>query len=156
MPRKSKAPPGRGITSANEQGKGYGQISRVMIESRSYRAIKTIAAAKALPVFLVKFSHAEATTGRPECEFSYTEAKALHGIARKSFARGLQELHALGLIDAVSKGGEWKGNRWTASIFRKSDRWRRYGTADYIQTEWIPAEPSQRPKLPAKTKAETR
>lgn len=150
MSRKSKSPPGRGGASANEQGKGYGQISRVMIESFSYRAIKTIAAAKALPVFLVKFGHAEATTGRPECEFSYTEAGKLHGIARKSFSRGIQELHALGLIDAVSKGGEWEGNRWTTSVYRKSERWRKYGTGDFIQTEWVPAEPSQRPKLPAK------
>lgn len=115
-----------------------------MIESLSYCAITTTAAAKALPVFMVKFGHAEATTGRPESEFSYTEAQKLHGIARKSFARGLQELHALGLIDVVSKGGEWEANKWTSTVFRKSDRWRKYGTPDFVATPWVQSEPAKK------------
>ena len=144
MSRKKKAPPGRGGASANEQGKGFGQISRVMIESKAYQAIKTVAGAKALPVFIIKFGHAEHTTGRPECEFSYTEAQKLHGIARKSYARGLQELHSLGLIDAVSKGGEWESNKWTSSVYRKSDRWRKYGSPDFVTVPWVQSEPAKR------------
>ncbi len=142
MSRKRQLPHGRSKITANEQGKGFGQISRVMIESESYRAIKTVSAAKALAVFIVKFGHAEATTGRPECGFSYTEAQKLHGIPRKSFSRGLQELHSLGLIDAITKGGEWKRNQWTSTIYRKSERWRKYGTPDYVAVPWVKSEPT--------------
>lgn len=141
MSRKKNFPPGRGKVSANEQGKGFGQISRVMLESTSYKAIKTISGAKALPVFILKFSHAEATTGRPECEFTYTEAFKVHGIPRKSFSRGLHELHSLGFIDAISKGGEWQGNQWTSTTFRKSDRWRKFGTPEFVVVAWVNSEP---------------
>jgi hypothetical protein len=148
VPRKSKMPPGRGKTSANEQGKGFGQIPRVLTESSAYRAISTLAAAKALPVFLVKFCHAEAIIGRPECEFHYAEAQALHGIPRKSFSRGLPELHSLGLIDVVTKGGEWEGNQWAPTVFRRSERWRKYGTADFVSVPWVKSEPSQKATPP--------
>lgn len=152
--KSTKQPPGRSKTTANEQGKGFGQISRVMIESAAYKAISSIPAAKALPVFIVKFSHAEATTGRPECQFHYSEAETIHGIPRKSFARGLPELHALGFIDAVAKGGEWAKNQWTPTVFRKSERWRKYGTADFVSVPWIKSEPSHTATPPPRKRRE--
>ena len=138
----------RGHPSANEQKKGFGQIPRVVVESLAYRAISSVAAAKALPVFIIKFSHAEATTGRPQCEFHYSEAETLHGISRKSFSRGLPELHALGFIDVVEKGGEWNRNQWTSTTYRKSERWRKYGTAEFVSVPWIKSEPSRKATPP--------
>jgi len=148
VPRKRKDPSGRCKTTANELGKGFGQIPRVLIESPAYRAISTIAAAKALPVFIVKFCYAEAITGRPECEFHYSEAEKLHGIPRKSFARGLPELHSLGYIDVVAKGGEWVGNRWTPTVYRRSERWRKHGTPWFVPVPWVKSEPSDKVSPP--------
>jgi len=113
------------------------------MESEAYKAIKSVAAAKALPVFLCKFSAASARGEKPICEFTYTEAKLVHGIARKSFARGVKEIHNLGFIDVVKKGGMREGSAWSATKFRKSDRWRDYGTHRFIEKEWNTSEPQE-------------
>lgn len=144
MPRRKKNPKGRDRVSANEEGKGFAQISRVLLESPAYQSLRTVAAAKALPVFIAKWGHAEATKGQPVCNFHYSEAERLHGISRKSFARGLQELHSVGFIDVPEKGGVWNGNRWTATVYRKSERWRKFGTADFLKILWDVSEPCKR------------
>jgi hypothetical protein len=153
MGRKSKQyPAGRGKVSANEDGKGFCQIPRTLLESVAYQSIKTLAGAKALPVFMYKFSYAEATAGKPICIFPYGEAEKLHGIPRKSFRRGLEELHSLGFIDFEEKGGIWEKNKWTTTTFRKSDRWRKYGTPDFVSKPWTPSEPSVKAKTPKRSK----
>lgn len=141
---RKKMQPGRDKTSANEQGKGFGMVPRVLVESPAYKAIKTLAAAKALPVFLIKWGYAEAIKGRPICTFHYSEAEKLHGIPRKSFSRGLQELHSLGFVDVHEKGGLWNGNQWTETLYRKSERWRKYGTPDFVEIPWTPSEPTNK------------
>jgi hypothetical protein len=142
---------GRGDYSANEQGKGFAQVSRVLLESPAFKSLKTVAAVKALPVMLLKWGAEEARGGKPISEFHYSEAEQLHGIPRKSFSRGLQELHGAGFYDFEDKGGQWKGSAWTATSYRRSERWRKYGTADFLALPWIPSEPTTKPTPPRRT-----
>lgn len=150
MSRKNR---GRDKYSANEQGKGFGQIPRVMVESEAYKAIKSIAAAKALPVFIIKWGCAEAAGKTPICNFHYSEAKRVHGIAGKSFSRGLRELHALGFIDISENGGTWEGNQWTETTYRRTERWRKFGTPDFITLPWTASEPSKKSTPPKRSPA---
>lgn len=143
MARKRKKPAPQ-LTDANIDRKGFGAIPRALVESKAYRTIKTLAAAKALPVFLIKWASAEARGEAPVCEFTYTEANLVHGIPKKSFSRGLVELHSLGFIDVVDKGGVWEGNRWSKSIYRLTFRWKMYGSPDFVTPPWMPSEPSAR------------
>jgi hypothetical protein len=138
----------RGKSDANELGKGFAQIPRVLLESEAYKAISTLSAAKALPVFLAKWGAAYALGRKPVCEFTYSEAGQIHGIPRKSFGRGLEELHALGFLDLEEKGGVWQGNQWSATRYRRSERWRKYGTPDFINLPWRQSEPPTRAKPP--------
>jgi hypothetical protein len=128
-------------SQANEQSKGFAQIPRVLLESEAYKAIKTLAAAKALPVFICKLSAAKARGEKPICEFTYGEAQKVHGIPRKSFARGVKELHKLGFLDIEHNGGVRKGSSWTSTVFRQSERWRRYNTAFFVEPTWAAPEP---------------
>jgi len=126
---------------ANEQGKGFAQISRVLMESDAYKSIKTLAGAKALPIIICKFSAAKARGEPPICEFTYSEAEKIHGIPRKSFSRGIKELHHLGFLDIEKKGGVREGNAWSATRYRQSERWRGYGGRFFTEKEWTVSEP---------------
>jgi hypothetical protein len=143
---------GRGDYSANEKGRGFAAIPRVMLESQAFCSIKTLAAAKALPVLIAKWGAEERKTGRSVCEFHYSEAERLHGIPRKSFSRGLQELHKVGFFDFEDKGGTWNGNAWTPARYRRSERWRKFGTSDFVSIPWKPSEPATKrtPQRPAR------
>lgn len=145
---RKKYPAGRDNVSANEQGKGFGQIPRVLVESTAYKSIKTVAAAKALPIFLIKWSYAQAKNDKPVCAFHYQEAQKVHGIPGKSFSRGIQELHKLGFIDVLDKGGVWDGNKWSETVYRRSERWRKYGTPDFVVVAWTPSEPMKNGPAP--------
>lgn len=142
--KKKKASP------ANEQGKGFAQISRVLMESNAYKDIKTLAGAKALPVMICKFSAAKAKGERPVCEFTYSEAHTVHGIPRKSFSRGVKELHKLGFIDIEEFGGVRAGDAWSATRFRQSERWRNYGSSLFIEKKWGVPDPSHLERLLSK------
>lgn len=152
MARKKLAKVGRGGYSANEQGKGFAQIPRTLLESPAFRSLKTVAACKALPVLIAKWGSAEAKGGRPVCEFCYSEAERLHGIPRKSFSRGLQELHAAGFFDFEDKGGTWDGNSWTSTKYRRSERWRKFGTGEFAAVPWAPSEPVTKSKPPRRAR----
>lgn len=143
---------GRNGYSANEQGKGFAQIPRTLLESAAFRALKTVAATKALPVMIAKWGAEESRGGKPVCEFHYSEAERLQGIPRKSFSRGLQELHAVGFFDFEDKGGIWNGNAWTSAKYRRSERWRKFETSDFVRTPWTTSEPATKPTPPRRTR----
>ncbi len=65
-----------------------------------------------------------------EIEYCYSEAEK-RGITRPAFARGLDSLVAHGLID-VAKSGQG-GRKGDKSLYAISDRWKEYGTDDFVK-----------------------
>jgi hypothetical protein len=130
----------RNQSKANEQGRGFVQISRVFLESEACKSLKCIGASKALTAFYLKFSAAEARGEKPICEFTYGEAEKVYGIARRTFSRGIQELLEHGFIDFEKRGGNRNKDAWDQSIFRKSERWRNFNTPKFIDRGWHDSE----------------
>lgn len=67
------------------------------------------------------------TTNNGEIEFTYTEAKEEYGISRPTFVKALDELIEFGFIDMTIQGGLMH----TPSKFAISNRWLKFGTADF-------------------------
>ena len=61
--------------------------------------------------------------------FTYAEAQKKHGIARKTFSRALDQLVELGFIDIARPG---IGRAQIETLYSISERWKKYGTADFI------------------------
>ena len=65
-----------------------------------------------------------------EIEYTYSEAEA-KGITRPRFMRALDELIAKGFIDVAHSGtGGVKGDK---SLYAFSERWRKYGTDEFVE-----------------------
>ncbi|OPX99880.1 MAG: hypothetical protein A4E60_02593 [Syntrophorhabdus sp. PtaB.Bin047] len=64
--------------------------------------------------------------------FPYTEAKFL-GIATTQHWKNMNTLHEVGFIDIVHQGGWYQRyeGRKDYSVYRLSDRWKLYGTAEF-------------------------
>ena len=72
----------------------------------------------------------------PDCKqelvFTYGMAKE-HGIPPQRFSNILKSLYGFGFIDVIHFGSSKQKNM---SLFKLSDRWRKYGTDDFIMKEW--------------------
>jgi hypothetical protein len=56
-----------------------------------------------------------------------------HGLTEKALSGGLRRLHEVGLLDIVRHGSARRGD---FTLYRFSERWRKYGRDDFEQCEW--------------------
>jgi len=118
-------------------------VSRGMILSPAFAALKTAAAHRVLMVFLSKCRVAKVrrpcsrdkswvVTNNGNLVFSYREARELHGISDGVFRRAIDELVAVGFIDVAHSS---MGLQKDATLYTISDRWQRYGTPGFQAAE---------------------
>jgi len=115
-------------------------IERKLLKSQVYRSL-TSTSKDVYNNFLMKrvIAKTKARPGRKsesvilnngEIEYCYSEAEK-EGIPRASFMRAITELVEKGFIDIAHSGsGGVKGDK---SLYSISDRWRTWGTEEYIQ-----------------------
>lgn len=118
------------------------RMSFELLHSRAYRELNYGSALKVLNWFheKIRFDVDKKKRGKNryritndgEMDFTYREAE-LRGITKQKFSKALRELHALGFIDIKKPGSALRGD-WT--VFRFSDRWREYGTANFKNIEF--------------------
>ena len=65
--------------------------------------------------------------------FPYLEAKKRFGIHSNTHLRALRELQEHGFIDVNHFGGGMDGD---ATTFFISNRWKQYGSPDFVEKEW--------------------
>ncbi len=104
-----------------------------LLNSKAYIDL-THAAKGALPYFLGKIKSHGLDRFDSNFSFSYSEAKRF-GFARATFHRIICELIEKGLIDPVDRGG-LRGAGGSYSYFKLSERWRRYGENDFVESCW--------------------
>lgn len=110
-------------------------ITREMLNSKAYRKLPP-SAAKILPHFLdkVRTAYHDPVKYSTTFNFPYSEAKRL-GYGKTTFYKILKALMRKGFIDPVSKGG-LRGEGYTKSSFTLSQRWEKYGRADFKEVLW--------------------
>lgn len=116
-------------------------VSRRMIKSRAYLALKTATSCKVFMIFLSKCRmekmpakpmHREKEwqiTNNGEIQFTYIEAEAKYGISAGKFTRAIDELTRVGLIDITKTG---LGLQKDVTLYAISVRWEKYGTAEFV------------------------
>jgi hypothetical protein len=67
-----------------------------------------------------------------DIDFTYREAM-LRGLTAQKFSKALRELHQFGFIDINKPGSALKGD---FTVFALSDRWKAYGTRDFLSHEF--------------------
>lgn len=106
-----------------------------LLNSKAYKDLPP-SAGKALPYFLgrvkLPFNAPERYTF--DFSFSYTEADK-YGFANGTHHRNISELIEKGFIDSVYKGGK-RSFGMSSSLFRLSERWKKYGSADFKKIIW--------------------
>lgn len=72
----------------------------------------------------------------PDFIFPYAEADFLD-IGTTQFWKNMKQLIEMGFIDLVYQGGWYQKNQREKdySVYRLSDRWKKYGTSEFKQTE---------------------
>lgn len=120
-------------------------VDRKLIRSRAFLELTGCAA----QVYLLFRARAQVvkTKGGPakrspwrivnngEIIFTYAEAEEDFGIRAKRFTRAIDQLVARGFLDIAHRGGGLEGD---ASCYALSERWRMYGTVEFV--------PGERPK----------
>lgn len=116
-------------------------VSRRMITSKAYLALKTATACKVFLIFLSKCRMEKLQTrpGRNEREwqitnngeiqFTYAEAEVKYGISAGKFTRAIDELIRVGLIEIAKTG---MGLHKDVTLYAISDRWEMFGTAEFV------------------------
>ncbi len=113
-----------------------------ILGSKAYVEL-SMSAGKCLNYFLYRFSRrlydgqrGAIATGESssEIEFSYVAANEL-GFSKGTFNRVICELVNNGFIDPVKKGG-LRGHCKSNSRFRKSERYLKYGTPEFVAMDW--------------------
>jgi hypothetical protein len=115
--------------------KHFVALSFDMLKSEAY--IKLPPSAKGmLPYFLWKVKIPYSDPSYYHAEFNFTFSEAIkYGCSKRTFYRVLEGLMKNGFIDPTRKGGR-NGGRDTASIFRLSKRWMKYGTFEFQNISW--------------------
>lgn len=116
-------------------------VSRAMITSRAFLALKTAGSHVVLMGFLSKCRWERVQT-RPgsrdkewvianngEIQFTYREAKEKYRLSAGKFTRAIDDLLEKGFID-ISRLGF--GLHRDATLYAISDRWRKYGTDEFV------------------------
>ena len=66
-----------------------------------------------------------------DIDFTYREA-IFRGLTPQKFSKALRELHQFGFIDIKKPGSALKGD---FTVFAFSERWKAYGTSDFLSPE---------------------
>lgn len=116
-------------------------VSRSVITSKAFLALRTTAACQVYMIFLSKCRWEKLQT-RPmrsekewritnngEIQFTYLEAKAKWGILNGRFTRAIDDLIRVGLIDIAKTGS---GLQQDVTLYAISDRWEKFGTDEFV------------------------
>jgi len=115
-------------------------VERSVITSKAFLDLKTAAACQVFMIFLYKrqWKPIEGSAKRSkeyylanqgEIQFSYKEALEKWGITQKKFAKGIDEVVRVGLIDITKSGF---GLQKDKSLYAISDRWEKFGTDEFV------------------------
>jgi hypothetical protein len=118
-------------------------VSRGMIASPAFAALRTPAAYRVLFVFLSKCrvekvrrpcsrDKAWTVANNGEITFTYREAREIHGMIDGTFRRAIDELVTVGFIDISHSS---MGLQKDATRYGISDRWEQYGTPDFRRAQ---------------------
>jgi len=69
-------------------------------------------------------------TNNGELVFTYAEAKREKGMPESTFMKCIDKLIAVGLMDIAHSGSG--GKKGDTSLYAISERWRKYGTPDFV------------------------
>jgi hypothetical protein len=110
-------------------------MTREMLNSKAYTELPP-SAGKILPFFLdkVRVLYNSPSRYSTTFTFTYSEAKKL-GYGKTTFYKILQALMKYGFIEPITKGG-LRGFGLTKSSFTLSQRWEKYGRADFKEILW--------------------
>jgi hypothetical protein len=116
-------------------------VSRSVITSKAFLALKTACACQVYLIFLSKRRWEKVQT-RPmrrekewritnngEIQFTYGEAEQKYGISAGKFTRAIDDLIRVGLIDITRSG---LGLKKDVTLYAISDRWQKYGTDEFV------------------------
>ena len=119
-------------------------VSRRVITSKAFLALKTAAACQVYMIFRSKCRMEKVQT-RPcarerewiitnngEIQFTYDEAWEKWGIKSGKFTRAIDDLIRVGLIDIAKSGLGLKKDK---SLYAISNRWEKYGTDEFVVKE---------------------
>ena len=122
-------------------------VERRLIASEAYRALRTATAHRVLMIFFTKRQMTDVghrgrekwvVTNNDEITFTYREAQVKYGISASVFRCAIDELRDKGFLDIAETGmGLYK----CTNKYAVSNRWRLYGTGDYLP-------PKPRPRGP--------
>lgn len=122
---------------AKQRGKHHAfvMLTYELLDSAAFKALPP-SAGKLLPYCLrkVKEPYGSPKSYSTDFNFSYTEAAA-KGFASDTFSRSLHALIENGFINLIKKGG-LRGFKKSNSLYRLSDRWRKYDTPDFVQQDY--------------------
>ncbi len=117
-------------------------VSRSVIKSKAFLALRTAAACQVYMIFLSKCRWEKLQT-RPmrrekewiitnngQIQFSYVEAKRSWGILDGRFTRAIDDLIRVGLIDIAKTGS---GLQQDVTLYAISDRWKKFGTDEFVE-----------------------
>lgn len=115
-------------------------ISRSLITSPAFLSLRRVASPKVLLLFMTKCvmdkpqhkprskrEYVIANNGK--IQFSYLEAQDTWGILRQAFRDAIDELIEHGFIDIEKQGN---GIHKDCSLYSISDRWKDYGTPEFV------------------------
>lgn len=113
--------------------KNFVAIRKEQLLSKAYIELAPTARSM-LPYFLwkVKIPYSHPDYCFADFSFTFSEAEK-YGCSKRSFYRVIEALMKHGFIDPIRKGGR-NGGRDTASIFRLSKRWEKYGNIDEFES----------------------
>jgi hypothetical protein len=106
-----------------------------VLNSKAFRSLN-FSSGKALPFFLgkVKSNYRDSQRYLISFSFSYKEA-GRYGFAPATFSNVIRELVQKGFLDPVDKGG-LRGDGKSYNLFRLSQRWLDYGSAEFKEIDW--------------------
>jgi len=109
-----------------DDSKGFVAITFEMIDSTAFKEL-TGSGLKAL-ILLMRKNKNSKPLERFKYQFSFTYPEGRkQGICNASFCRAIKQLHRLGFIDIVIKGG-LRGVSKYPNYYRLSQRWKQFGT----------------------------
>lgn len=118
------------------------RIGHELLHSRAYRDLTYAPAIKVLNWFheKIKVDVNKKKRGKDryrivndrDIDFTYREA-ILRGLTPQKFSRALRELYRFGFIDIKKPGSALKGD---FTVFAFSERWKAYGTPNFLSREF--------------------
>ena len=116
-------------------------LEREVILSKAFRSLETTACYIMFMIFMSKRQMEKDGLGarrrwiiknNGKIEFTYEDAKQKYDISNSRFTKALDELIDKGFIDIAASG---MGVHKTTTLYSISDRWKDYGTPNFIKIE---------------------